>query len=77
MRSHIDPSHFRKISWLPVSDRVEYCIANTAFKYWNGIVRGYIHKMFKPSLCRHSTRLQMALDIPLQKKIQGKKAYPS
>ena len=47
-RSHIDPSHFRKISWLPVSDRVEYWIANTAFKYWNGIASGYIHKMFKP-----------------------------
>ena len=37
-RSHIDPSHFRKMNWLPVSDRVEYYIANTVFKYWNGIV---------------------------------------
>ena len=43
-RSHIDPSHFRKINWLPFSDRIEYCIANTAFKYWNGIVPGYIMK---------------------------------
>ena len=25
--SHIDSSHFRKINWLPVSDRVEYFIA--------------------------------------------------
>ena len=32
-RSHIDPSHFRKINCLPVSDRVEYCNANTVFKY--------------------------------------------
>ena len=31
-RSYIDPSHFRKIKWLPVSDRIEYCIANTVFK---------------------------------------------
>ena len=76
-RSHINPSHFRKINWLPVSDRVEYCIANTVFKYWNGIVPGYIHEMFKPSLCRYSTRLQMALDILCGKQIQGKKAYPS
>ena len=38
-RSHIDPSHFRKINWLPFSDRVEeYYIANTVFKYRNGIV---------------------------------------
>ena len=37
-------THFRKINWLPFSDRIEYCIANTAFKYWNGIVPGYIMK---------------------------------
>ena len=45
-RSHIDSSHFRKINWFPVSDRVEYCIANTVIKDWNGIVPGYIHEMF-------------------------------
>ena len=45
-RSHIDPLHFRKINWLPASDRVEYRIANTVFKYWNGIVQGYIHEIF-------------------------------
>ena len=73
-RSHIDPSHFRKINWLPVSDRAEYCIANTVFKYWNGIVPGYIHEMFKPSLCRYSTRSQMALDIPLRKTNTGQKS---
>ena len=43
-RSHINPSHFRKIKWFPVSDRVEYCIANTVFKYWNIIVPGYVNK---------------------------------
>ena len=73
-RSHINPSHFRKIKWLPVSDRVEYCIANTVFKYWNGIVPGYIHEMFKPSLCRYSTRSKMALDIPLRKAITRQKS---
>ena len=30
-RSHIDPSHFRKVNWFPVSNRIEYCIANTVF----------------------------------------------
>ena len=73
-RSHIDPPHFRKINWLPVSGRVEYCIANTVFKYWNGIVPGYIHEMFKPSLCRYSTRSQMTLDIPLWKTNTGQKS---
>ena len=74
LRSHIYPSHFRKINWLPVSDRVEYCIANTIFNYSNGIVPGYIHKMFKPSFCKHSTRSQMTLDIPLQKTNTGQKS---
>ena len=39
-RSHTDPLHFRKINWLPVSHRVEYCIANTVFNYWTGIGPG-------------------------------------
>ena len=73
-RSHIDPSHFRKISWLPVSDRVEYCIASTIFKYWNGIVPEYIQLIFKPSLCRYSTRSQITLDIPLRKTNTGNTA---
>ena len=76
-RSHINPSQFRKINWLLVSDRVEYCIANTVCKYWNGIVSGYIHEIFKSSLCRYSARSQMALDIPLRKSNTGQKAYPS
>ena len=73
-RSHINPCYCRKINWFPVSDRVEYCIANTVFKYWNGIVPGYIHEMFKPSFCRYSARSQMALDIPLWKTNTGEKS---
>ena len=38
----------------------EYCIANTVFKYWNGIAPGYIHKIVKPLLCRYSTRWHWA-----------------
>ena len=73
-RSHLNPFHFRKTNWLPVSDRVEYCIANTVFQYWNRIVPEYIHEMFQPSLCRYSTRSQMALDIPLRKTNTGQKS---
>ena len=61
-------------NWLPVSDIVECCIANTVFKYWNGIVSGSIHEMFKHSLCRYSTRSQMTLDIPLRKTNTGQKS---
>ena len=75
-RPHIDLSHFRRINWLSVSDRVEYCIANTAFKYWSGIVPGYVHEMFKPSLCRYSARSQMPLYIPLRKTNTGQKSLP-
>ena len=67
LRSHIDPSHFRKTDWLPASDRVEYRIANTVFKYWNVIVLGYIHEIFKLSLCRCNKRSEMVLDISLRK----------
>ena len=55
------------INNLPQSSEEEYFVANTIFKYWIGIVLGYIHEMFKLSLCRCSTRSQMALNIPLQK----------
>ena len=72
-RSHIDPSNFRKINWLPVSDRVEPCIANTVIKYWKGIVLGHIHKMFQTSLCRYSTISQMELEVPLRETKLGQK----
>ena len=51
-RSYIDPSHIRKLNWLPVSNRSRILFANTVFKCWNGIVPGYIHEMFKPSFCK-------------------------
>ena len=75
-RSPIDPSHFGKINWLVVSDRVEYCIANTVFKHWNEILPGYIHEMFKPSLCRYNTESQMALDIKVIFLALGQKYGP-
>ena len=61
-RSQTDPSQFRIINWLPDSNRVEYRIASTDFKCWNGVVPGYIYEMFKPSLCKYSTRRQMVLE---------------
>ena len=73
-RSHMDPSHLTKTNWLLASDRVEYCIVNIVFKYWNLIVPRYIHEMFKPSLCRCNTRSQMALDTPLRKTSTAQKS---
>ena len=51
-------THLRKINWLPVSNRVEYGIANTVSKHWNGIKLRKIHEMVKPPLRRYSTRSQ-------------------
>ena len=72
-RSHINPSHFRKINWLSAIGRVEYCVANTVFKYWNGSVSRYIHEMFKLSLGRFNTRSQTTFDIYLRKTNTGQK----
>ena len=71
LRSHIDPSHFSN----RVSNRAEFYIANTVFKYWNGIVLGYIHEMFKPSLYRCIAQDHRWYWTYLcGKQIQGKKA---
>ena len=76
-RSHIDPSHFRKINWLPVSDRVEYCIANTVFKYWNGLVPGYIMKFLSLHSADIAQDHRWHWAYLCGKQIQGKKACPS
>lgn len=73
-RLRIDPSLFRKIQWLPASDRVEHCIVNTVFKYWNGTVSGYIHEMFNLTICRCSTKSRMELDLLLRKTDTGQKS---
>ena len=74
LRSCINSSHLRKINWLLANDRVEYCTANTISKYWNGTVSGYIHEMYKISLCRYNIKSQVALDIPLQKSNKEQKS---
>ena len=56
---------------------IDICIANTVFKYWNGIVPAYTYEMFKPSLCRYSTSSLMALDVPLRKTNTGQKSLSS
>ena len=66
-------SKFTSRIWLLVSNTV-YCTANTAFKHWNGIVLAYIYDMFKPSLCKYSTRSLIAFDIPLGKTNTGQKS---
>ena len=72
-RGHMNPSHFRKINWLPVELRVELCTSTTVFKYWKEIAPSYLNNMFMPSLNNYTTRLQMALDIPFCRTNKGQK----
>ena len=69
-RGYTNPSHFRKINWLPAERRVELCTSTTVFKYWKRIVPPYLNDMFMPSLNNYNTRFQMALDIPLCRTIR-------
>ena len=73
-RGHINPSHFRKINWLPVERRVKLCTSTTVFEYWKGIAPSYLNDMFMPSLNSYHTRSKMALDIPLCRTIKGQKS---
>ena len=72
-RSHKDAAHFRKIYWLPVSERVESCIAPTVLNIRTGLYRTIIISMI--CLCplhnRYNTKLQMVLDTPLRKTNTG------
>ena len=55
---------------------IKCCITSTVLKYWNGIAPGCIHKIFKFSRYRCSTRSEMALDIPLQEtKTEQKRTF--
>ena len=71
---HINPSHFRKINWLPVVGRVELYTSTTLFKYWKKIAPSYLNNMFILSLNNCNTRSQMALDILLFRAIEGQKS---
>lgn len=45
---------------------IEYRIASSVLKCWNGIAPGFIHKIFKFSRYRCNTRSEMALGVPLR-----------
>lgn len=78
-RSHIGVSHLRKTNWLPVSERVEFCITTTVFKYRTSLYHhilmiclSYINYMIHNSSGdKYNTRSQMKLNIPLIKTNKG------
>ena len=73
-RGHINPSHFRKINWLPVERKVELW-NSTVFKCWKGIAPSYLNDLFMLALNNnYNTRSQMALDITLCRTNKGQKS---
>ena len=45
-RSHIGLNHFEKINWLPVKNRVDQCIAVTAYNFKNNLSPVYISYIY-------------------------------
>ena len=41
-RSHIGKNEFEKLNWLPVSNRVEQCLAVTAYNFKNALAPEYV-----------------------------------
>ena len=74
---HINPSHFRKLNWLPVEHRVELCTSTTVFKCWKRIAPSYLNNMFMPSLSNSNTRSQIALVCLFVEKSKNKKYVTS
>ena len=68
LRSHIDPSHIRKIKLNPARDRVEHCIVSPRMELYRDI-----HEMFKLSLLKYSLYFKIPIDITLWKTNTGQK----
>ena len=74
-RSLVDPSHlplngFRLMAKQNTVLRILFLSTGVEWRY----IKGYIHKIFKPSPSTHSTRPKMALEIPLRKTNTGQKS---
>ena len=45
--THIPQNEFKKLNWLPVSDRINQCILLTTFKFVNDISPNYLNEVFQ------------------------------
>ena len=45
-RSHIGKNEFEKINWLPISDRVNQCLAVTAYNFKNALSSKYMNDIY-------------------------------
>jgi hypothetical protein len=77
-RAHIDPSHLKSLSWLPVHRRVEQIMLCHVFKTKNGRSPDYMceHFISQDSVHNYSTRLSQKGGYCLPKvKGQGSKSF--
>ena len=77
-RAHIDPSHFKSLSWLPVHRRVEQIMLCHVFKIKNGLSPDYMgeHFISQDSVHNYSTRLSQKGGYCLPKvKSHGSKSF--
>ena len=44
---HISQNEFEKLSWLPISDRINQCVLLTTFKFVNDIGPNYLYEVFQ------------------------------
>ena len=79
-RSHVSVVEFKKLNWLSTKERVCQCICVNIFKFFNDMLPEYTSEVFRPSYCRHSTRvstLMLMLDVPFPKYCSSQKLYPT
>ena len=48
-KSHIGLNHFEKINWMPVKNRVDQCIAVTAYNFKNNLSPVYMPDIYTPN----------------------------
>ena len=45
--AHISQNEFKKLNWLPISDRINQCALSTTFKFVNDTVPKYLNEVFQ------------------------------
>ena len=53
-RSHIGENKFEKINWLPVSNRVDQCLAVTAYNFKNALSPKYMDEIYSLRISTNS-----------------------
>ena len=75
-RSHIGKNEFKKINWLPVSNRIGQCLAVTAYKFKNSFSTKYLGGIYSlrisPNITRH--RSTGSFVVPFYKKEIARKS---